>query len=81
LTVTRVAQRSGLRRVLAEIGVRGHREATRESARNFRLALEELGTTFIGTHGVGAERSELIGVWLRSDAADRHHRLDESEPR
>jgi hypothetical protein len=37
LTVTRVAQRSGLRRVLAEIGVRGHREATRESARNFRL--------------------------------------------
>jgi hypothetical protein len=28
LTVTRVARRSGIRRVLAEIGVRGHREAT-----------------------------------------------------
>jgi hypothetical protein len=30
LTVTRVARRTGLRRVLAEIGLVGHREATRE---------------------------------------------------
>jgi ubiquinone biosynthesis protein len=60
LTVTRVAQRSGLRRVLAEIGVRGHREATRESARNFRRALEELGTTFIKLGQLLSSRPDLL---------------------
>jgi hypothetical protein len=45
LTVTRVARRTGLRRALAEIGVVGRREATREGALAFRRALEELGTT------------------------------------
>lgn len=42
LTVGRIAHQSGLRRVLAEIGVVGHREATRESAQEFRCGLEEL---------------------------------------
>jgi ubiquinone biosynthesis protein len=60
LTVTRVAQRSGLRRVLAEIGVRGNREATRESARNFRAALEELGTTFIKLGQLLSSRPDLL---------------------
>ncbi|MDX6527540.1 MAG: ubiquinone biosynthesis protein, partial [Gaiellales bacterium] len=60
VTVTRVAQRSGLRRVLAEIGVRGHREATHESARNFRLALEELGTTFIKLGQLLSSRPDLL---------------------
>src|ERR1700730_16191985 len=60
LTVTRVAQRSGLRRVLAEIGVRGHREATREGAGNFRLALEELGTTFIKLGQLLSSRPDLL---------------------
>ena len=46
LTVTGVARRTGLRRVLAEIGVVGHREATREAAQGFRRSLEELGTTY-----------------------------------
>src|SRR2546421_2481938 len=47
LEVTRVARRSGLLRVLREVGVVGERPATREGARSFRLALERLGTTYI----------------------------------
>ena len=44
LEVARVARRSGLLRVLREIGVTGERPATREGAQRFRLALEELVT-------------------------------------
>jgi predicted unusual protein kinase regulating ubiquinone biosynthesis (AarF/ABC1/UbiB family) len=33
--------------VLREIGVVGERPATHEGALNFRLALEQLGTTYI----------------------------------
>jgi ubiquinone biosynthesis protein len=58
--VTRVAQRSGIRRVLAEIGVRGHREATRESARDFRRGLEELGTTYIKLGQLLSSRPDLL---------------------
>src|SRR4051794_41257671 len=46
LTVGRVAHQSGLRRVLAEIGVSGRRHAKREGAQAFRQGLEELGTKF-----------------------------------
>jgi ubiquinone biosynthesis protein len=60
LYVTRVARRSGLRRVLAEIGVRGHRDATREGARNFREALEELGTTYIKLGQLLSSRPDLL---------------------
>jgi ubiquinone biosynthesis protein len=60
LTVTRIARRSGLRRVLAEIGVRGSREATREGARNFRQALEELGTTYIKLGQLLSSRPDLL---------------------
>jgi ubiquinone biosynthesis protein len=60
LYVTRVARRSGIRRVLAEIGVRGHREATRESARAFRQALEELGTTYIKLGQLLSSRPDLL---------------------
>src|SRR6187401_240386 len=42
LEVTSVARRSGLVRVLAEIGVVGDKPATREGAVEFRGALEEL---------------------------------------
>jgi len=42
LTVGRVAHQSGLRRILAEIGVVGRSDATREGARAFRCGLEEL---------------------------------------
>jgi ubiquinone biosynthesis protein len=60
LTVGRVAQQSGLRRVLAEIGVSGRREATREGARAFRLGLEELGTTFIKLGQLLSSRPDLL---------------------
>ncbi|HZS24855.1 MAG TPA: AarF/UbiB family protein [Gaiellaceae bacterium] len=58
--VTRVARRTGIRRVLAEIGVRGHREATREGARAFRAGLEELGTTFIKLGQLLSSRPDLL---------------------
>jgi predicted unusual protein kinase regulating ubiquinone biosynthesis (AarF/ABC1/UbiB family) len=45
--VGRVARRSGLLRVLRELGVWGNRPATRSGAVEFRGALEELGTTHI----------------------------------
>src|SRR6184192_2713245 len=60
LTVTRVARRTGLRRVLAEIGVVGHRDATREGAQAFRRALEELGTTFIKLGQLLSSRPDLL---------------------
>jgi hypothetical protein len=40
LEVGNVARRGGLRRVLAEVGVRGNRPATREGEQGFRAALE-----------------------------------------
>ena len=60
LVVTRVARHAGMRRVLAEIGVRGHREATREGAQAFRGALEELGTTFIKLGQLLSSRPDLL---------------------
>jgi ubiquinone biosynthesis protein len=46
--------------VLAEIGVRGHRTATREGAQRFREALEELGTTFIKLGQLLSSRPDLL---------------------
>jgi predicted unusual protein kinase regulating ubiquinone biosynthesis (AarF/ABC1/UbiB family) len=60
LHVGRVARRSGIRRVLAEIGVRGRRDATREGARSFRAALEELGTTYIKLGQLLSSRPDLL---------------------
>jgi ubiquinone biosynthesis protein len=60
LTVTRVARRTGLRRVLAEVGVAGRREATREGAQGFRRALEELGTTYIKLGQLLSSRPDLL---------------------
>lgn len=60
LYVTRVARRSGIRRVLAEVGAVGRREATREGARNFRAALEELGTTYIKLGQLLSSRPDLL---------------------
>jgi ubiquinone biosynthesis protein len=60
LTVGRVAHQSGLRRILAEVGVTGRREATREQARAFRRGLEELGTTFIKLGQLLSSRSDLL---------------------
>jgi ubiquinone biosynthesis protein len=60
LYVTRVARHAGIRRVLAEIGVRGDREATREGAQRFRAALEELGTTYIKLGQLLSSRPDLL---------------------
>jgi ubiquinone biosynthesis protein len=60
LQVTRVARRSGLLRVLGEIGVVGDRPATRESAVEFRRALEELGTTYIKLGQLLSSRPDLL---------------------
>jgi ubiquinone biosynthesis protein len=60
LRVTRVARRSGVLRVLAEIGVVGSREATREGAQSVRGALEELGTSYIKLGQLLASRPDLL---------------------
>lgn len=60
LTVGRVAHRSGLGRILAEVGVAGRREATREGAQAFRRGLEELGTTFIKLGQLLSSRPDLL---------------------
>ncbi len=60
LYVGRVARRTGLLRVLRELGVWGNRPATREGAREFRHALEELGTTYIKLGQLLSSRPDLL---------------------
>src|ERR671927_272738 len=60
LFVTRVARRSGLLRVLRELGVVGSRPATQEGAREFREALEELGTTYLKLGQILSSRPDLL---------------------
>jgi ubiquinone biosynthesis protein len=60
LTIGRVARQAGLHRILAEIGVAGRRDATREGARAFRHGLEELGTTFIKLGQLLSSRPDLL---------------------
>src|SRR3954464_15749271 len=58
--VGRVARRTGLLRVLRELGVWGDRPATRAGAREFRQALEELGTTYIKLGQLLSSRPDLL---------------------
>ena len=58
--VARVARRGRLFRVLREVGVVGSRPATREAAREFRAALEELGTTYIKLGQLLSSRPDLL---------------------
>src|SRR5207244_8901279 len=60
LYVGRVAHRSGLLRVLGELGVWGNRPATAEGAQEFRHALEELGTTYIKLGQLLSSRPDLL---------------------
>lgn len=77
LHVTRVARRGGIRRVLAEVGVVGNREATREGARAFREALEELGTTYIKLGQLLSSRPDLLpDVYIE----ELSHLVDEVPP-
>jgi ubiquinone biosynthesis protein len=66
LYVGRVARRGGLLRVLRELGVWGSRPASREGAREFREALEELGTTYIKLGQLLSSRPDLLpDVYIR----------------
>jgi predicted unusual protein kinase regulating ubiquinone biosynthesis (AarF/ABC1/UbiB family) len=58
--VGRVARRGGLLRVLRELGVWGNVPATAEGAREFRHALEELGTTYIKLGQLLSSRPDLL---------------------
>jgi ubiquinone biosynthesis protein len=60
LEVGRVARRGKLLRVLGEVGVVGDKPATREGARAFRVALEELGTTFVKLGQLLSSRPDLL---------------------
>ncbi|MDQ3778630.1 MAG: AarF/UbiB family protein [Actinomycetota bacterium] len=60
LEVTRVARKSSLFRVLREIGVAGQRPATPEAAREFRRALEALGTTYVKLGQLLSSRPDLM---------------------
>ena len=61
IEVTRVARRGRLLRVLREVGaVGGGRPATQEGARAFRLALEELGTTYVKLGQLLSSRPDLL---------------------
>jgi|SRR5215218_2047941 len=58
--VVSVARRRRLVRVLRELGVAGSRPATRESAVEFREALEQLGTTFLKLGQLLSSRPDLL---------------------
>src|SRR5215204_4552674 len=60
LFVGRVARRGGLLRVLKELGVWGSKPATAEGAREFREALQELGTTYIKLGQLLSSRPDLL---------------------
>jgi ubiquinone biosynthesis protein len=60
LQVTRVARNRRLLRVLRELGVVGERPATREGAVEFRLALEQLGTTYLKLGQLLSSRPDLL---------------------
>ena len=60
LYVGRVARKTGLLRVLRELGVWGGRPATRDGAREFRHALEQLGTTYIKLGQLLSSRPDLL---------------------
>ncbi|HEV3478833.1 MAG TPA: AarF/UbiB family protein [Gaiellaceae bacterium] len=54
------ARRRSLLRVLREVGVAGQRPATAQAAREFRLALEDLGTTYVKLGQLLSSRPDLM---------------------
>ncbi len=77
LEVGRVARRGKLLRVLGEIGVVGDKTPSREGAKAFRLALEELGTTFVKLGQLLSSRPDLLpDVYIR----ELEHLVDDVPP-
>ena len=75
--LARVARSRRLLRVLREVGVVGARPATRESAREFRHALEELGTTFVKLGQLLSSRPDMLpDVYIE----ELGHLVDEVPP-
>jgi predicted unusual protein kinase regulating ubiquinone biosynthesis (AarF/ABC1/UbiB family) len=68
LFVGRVARRGGVLRVLRELGVWGSKPATEEGAREFREALQELGTTYIKLGQLLSSRPDLLPDEYIADA-------------
>jgi ubiquinone biosynthesis protein len=60
LELTRVARSRSLLRVVREIGLGRQRPATREGSREFRQALEDLGTTFLKLGQLLSSRPDLL---------------------
>jgi len=60
LLVGRVARKSGLLRVLRELGIWGGRPATREGRASSAQALEQLGTTYIKLGQLLSSRPDLL---------------------
>ncbi|HEV8249179.1 MAG TPA: AarF/UbiB family protein [Gaiellaceae bacterium] len=60
LELTQAARRGHVVRVLREIGGAASREPTPERAREFRQALEELGTTFVKLGQILSSRPDLL---------------------
>src|ERR671925_635089 len=60
LEVTRAARRGHVVRVLRELGGQASRDPTPERAREFREALEELGTTFVKLGQILSSRPDLL---------------------
>jgi ubiquinone biosynthesis protein len=58
--VTRAARRAHVVRVLREVGGGASRDPTPERAREFREALEELGTTFVKLGQILSSRPDLL---------------------
>lgn len=77
LEVARVARRRSLLRVLREIGVVGERPPSHEAAREFRLALEQLGPTYVKLGQLLSSRADLLpDVYI----AELEHLVDEVPP-
>jgi ubiquinone biosynthesis protein len=77
IEVLGTARRTKLVRVLREIGLAGERPATAEGAREFRRALEELGTTYVKLGQLLASRPDLMpDVYIE----ELSHLVDEVPP-